>query len=352
MKLYQAGWKGWAIIAAVACLAGAPLAEAGTIRHTPGSTIPEFRARDFAYRQHARQSEFQAVGQLNVGGGLCSGTLIGRRWVLTAAHCLPGTKNVRFKIRGKNYRAKRWYIHRGWDGSVIGNGRDLALVRLARPVSKRVRPAKIARRGVSLGSKVSIIGFGTTGTGLTGNILNAGTKRGGENKIDSYVLKRRFNARMLQYDFDSGAENPFSTFEDRDDFPLTLEYMAAQGDSGGALFSGGRVVGVTSFGTIGSFYGGTAGSVNVAAHARWIRKVIRRANRGKNVPGTRMGSINKALPAGLLQGLSEQYEGQTIVPLMYMDEYLASQGISIPEPGTLSVVALGGLALRRPRRRA
>jgi hypothetical protein len=203
------------------------------------------------------------------------------------------------------------------------------------------------------------VGYGTAGTGFTGNILPYGTKRAGYNIIDRYDEEVP-GKRVLRSDFDPDPELFGNTVTGPEDYPVTLEYSAAGGDSGGPVFDEeGRIIGVTSFGTVGAGFFARGGDTNVSVHRNWIRKVMRLANQGNTAKLAKIaktGNINNILPDLLSFTHVDTLTGQTMMPLMYRDnpELLAAvlAASAVPEPTTALLLTSGSLVLLLRRRRA
>ena len=175
---------------------------AGVIRHDVSDSL---------YRALAQQSQFDPVGDLlystNGGRYRCSGTLISSEFVLTAAHCLDdnSTTNVQFSVGGVAYNALSWFVHQSWNPftfNAVFNGWDIALLKLDQAVTN-VQAATLYADTNEIGQIGTHVGFGASGTGLTGDVTASGTKRAGHNEVDEVGLAGEAHSRILWTDFDA-----------------------------------------------------------------------------------------------------------------------------------------------------
>src|SRR5688572_1779084 len=265
--------------------------------HPSSAIVIRHDREDARYLELAEQ--FPAVGRLANGG---SGTLIAPRWVLTAAHCTMFQETMAFEIGGRSYAVEKWYSHPAafpGDRRIDGEW-DIALLHLAEPV-EGIEPAALyegnATADEELGKVTTLVGFGRTGGGVDGAILDPGTKRAGQNMIDAIggtIGDATWNRNVLLFDFDAPAGAPphapgAPPYRNRlgDAEPLDLECGGATGDSGGAAFidsgQGPRVAGVFSgvsgdrmhvkSGGPDNHYGVYNRLTRVAAFTPWIRHV-------------------------------------------------------------------------------
>ncbi len=248
---------------------------------------------------------FDAVGKLtwseSGGSFLGSGTLIEDQWILTAAHNIDGSNgagagisNLRFQLGTSIHIADQWIAHPNWFAAGGENnlfsGWDIGLIRLSDTVID-IAPASLFSGANELGKTATLVGFGQTGTGLTGGQSGSeGTRRAGQNVIDVVGSSQTPGSnsafafghdRTLAVDFDRPGVASESTLGSSN--PLPLEYLTAPGDSGGALFvdvnGEMQVTGVTSFGStidglIDSDYGDRGSYTRVSQFIDWIAETI------------------------------------------------------------------------------
>ncbi len=260
-RCWRSPWRA-IILCILGALAGLPAsARASTIRHDRSDSL---------YLNLAAQ--YPASGLVRKSGTLGSGTLIAPDWVLTAKHVsAPLGEWQTFTINGHTYSADTSSYHRHPDvGDVY---MDYALFQLTQSVPG-IEPAWLYHPsfGSLLGREGTLVGYGRTGTGLTGDIEPSGTKRACQNMIDVYVRE--------PYTFRSDFDNPLNPGDSSmgSSVPLDLEGSVAPGDSGGGVYVdiNGRsfVAGVTASywwrdGTGDADYGDGGGFMNVGSIFDW-----------------------------------------------------------------------------------
>jgi hypothetical protein len=149
------------------------------------SPEPEVQTAEQAITNGALETGHPEVGVIYNGVQVtCTGTLIGRHTVLTAAHCVTDSSApqtvllpVSFyldSLSGQRLQAVEVVVHSEYVG---GNSSDLALVRLDTDLS--FPPAQLSPRPPLAGESVLMIGFGKSGEPDD----TFGTKRRAENVV-------------------------------------------------------------------------------------------------------------------------------------------------------------------------
>ncbi len=195
--------------------------------------------------------------------------------------------------------ATQWFHHPDWTGEetlqAFYQGVDIGLIRLDTPVTS-ITPAELYQPsdGSEVGRFVYMVGYGNTGTGLTGYEPDTiGYKRAGSNMIDytgNFFLNPvpdypyDVSENLMWVDFDSIDGDQIDIYGG-DPTPMDLEGIIAPGDSGGGTFI--EVDGVWKLAGIHSFvlsvglgnqpdsnYGDLAAMVRVSQYVDWISMYV------------------------------------------------------------------------------
>ncbi|MCD6365320.1 MAG: trypsin-like serine protease [Planctomycetes bacterium] len=358
----------------VVLLLAAPL-PAGTIR----DDVP-----DSEYITLANETRYASVGKFGwLQSGLqylASGILINNQWVLTAAHVVdefnPGiTRTMTYTINGMTYGASATYYHSSWIGD-LSEGYDIGLVKLDAVVSN-ISPAILYDSADENHKITTIAGYGKTGTGLTGAVLSAGTKRAGTNVIglgnvlNSISWTSGGNDTLIVADFDQ----PGTMGDPTTNLAVTtdLEYCAAPGDSGGGWFideaGNTYLAGITSFlinnplNMEDSMYGDICGATRISNYLGWIAgythyilasDVRGDCDRDGDVDATDLATLGiNWSPSGTDKTWTQgDFSGDGNVDATDLADLglnWSPSGYAMPEPGTLALLALGGIAILRRR---
>jgi len=257
----------------------------------------------------AADATWSYVGQMNGA----SAVAIGRRTVLTARHVGAGT----FSLNGSNYDVLNSVVMPDIENPYThGNSQvDLILVNLKSdlPGWYDVADSK------AIGETVTMVGYGRSGVvNAAGNGYNvsvsSGTRRAGNNTLDDAGFLQGLGPAMVSVLKNAG------------------DAVVADKDSGGGWFSGGKLVGLTSF-----IFNGT----DVGA--------------GGAYPNYGFGSANTAGYTNATYGINlapgEAYFGSGAIDLT--DSRIRSfiHTNAVPEPSTYAAVALGLFALVRRKKR-
>jgi secreted trypsin-like serine protease len=106
----------------------------------------------------AGQGENRWMTSLQRGGHFCGASLIGDRWVVTAAHCVIGEKpagmkvwvgghDLRYPGQGEAAKVKKIYIHPKYNDNTLRN--DIALIKLKKPISSSIPRVEVANSQIT-----------------------------------------------------------------------------------------------------------------------------------------------------------------------------------------------------------
>jgi hypothetical protein len=192
------------------------------------------------------------------GGSLCTGAVIAQDLVLTAGHCLSRTMRVRAYGDRKLIPVVEYNIHKRFKSSREGaapESVDLMLLKLAKPLPERARPALLARAPASIGEAVLVAGYGLDDPDAT-------SRRGRPRMATLINIDRKFGVSLVL----------------RDPTPDKPQVGACSGDSGGPAFAardGLAIVGVVSAGP--RRCGGFTFVTPIAPYYDWIVDAVREA---------------------------------------------------------------------------
>jgi secreted trypsin-like serine protease len=204
-------------------------------------------------------------------GSACTGTALARDLVLTAAHCVrPGARYAVIEFdpprRSRRMIVSSFERHPQFDpGNALARGEtaDLALLKLAEPLSARTVPAALGARDVfPAGDRFVVAGFG--------NFVVRGDGSFGTLRAAQLMAVRHPSSLQLRLaDPATRGEHP--------------GLGACSGDSGGPVFEdtarGLVLVAVVSWASSargGEGCGGLTGATPIALHRLWISEAAKR----------------------------------------------------------------------------
>lgn len=240
---------------------------------------------DSVYTTNAAAPHLAAAGAFQNPFYWCNATLVHPEWAITANHCINAANPASFTFAmGANRNTPS--LTRAVDAipknpafniNVPEQGGDFGFLHLTQPVF--VTPARIYRGTGELGTNASILGYGHTGNGITGEnaALPLGIKRATENAVDVFGNSIGWSSKLILSDFDNPHNAADSAFGSAT--PTATEGNVALYDSGGAWFQrlGGTwyLTGITSFranqdGADNSDYGDVSVAGRVSRDLTWI----------------------------------------------------------------------------------
>lgn len=194
-----------------------------------------------------------------------SAVVIDKEWILTAAHVVKDIETCGIHYNNSTViLVDRIITHDDFKHESFGKG-DISLCHLRSNLELDFYPSLYSDDN-EIGKVCSIVGYGSTGTFLTGAISNDSKKRGGSNVIDAI------------YDEYLLVCSPSKTTKER---RTELEFIIAPGDSGGGLFIDGKLAGINSCvfaekRSPKSQYGDEAGHTRISKYVSWIKDSIKK----------------------------------------------------------------------------
>ena len=205
-----------------------------------------------------------SVGKLYSSGAACTATLVGKRTVLTAGHCVKSGTTY-FTLNNQKYYSSQIIRHPSYGG---GNSNDVALVILSSEPNGVTR-SPIATQAPQNGQSITLVGFGKTSE----NSSDYGTKR--------YTTNTIYRVYTSIFSF-KGAQN------------------ICNGDSGGPGFAkyGGQEVVIGVHSTKSGWCGNGGNDMRVDKYAQWIKQnangdVVLQGQGGGGNPGGGGGGLRR-----------------------------------------------------------
>jgi hypothetical protein len=258
-----------------------------------GAVVIRDDVPDANYRALGSEANFPASGFITAAsnGAFLGGTLIAPRFVLTVAHIqgdiMPGITT--FTIGGAAYVIAGQTPHPFFNATGLFEN-DINVLRLTNPVPDVTPATYHSGSTTELGSTATTIGYGETGTGLSGSIAGTGgLRRGANNIVDAFGDGVVLPATSFLADFDNPGNPLDGTLGSP--LPLPLEGTLALFDSGGGVYadlgSGQVLIGINSFvasrdGNPNNDYGDLFGATRVALYSDFI---------AANIPEPAAGTI-------------------------------------------------------------
>lgn len=228
---------------------------------------------------------------------LCSAIVVGARVVVTAAHCLDATKSYRVqlgsdeKAMGRSIAVSEVHAYPRYTGPGDDQraGFDLAVAITAEDLGVAPMPLASDADGILDGASVDVVGFGQS------------------DRLSGSSIGVRYRATVPVVGV---CERLFGTGTESAGF--------CGGDSGGAVVSAGKLVGVIAFG-LKPQCAPPGFATRVAPYARWVRSFIDGAGDakcGSTCPADSVCTLTQNVDAGVDAGppVVEEPDGCAIRP--------------------------------------
>ncbi|XP_050990809.1 trypsin domain-containing protein [Labeo rohita] len=202
---------------------------------------------------------------LNDGRISCGGSLINKKWVVSAAHCTFSRDSLRIQLGKHNLlvgenteqriKAEKIIPYPRYNDRPHNN--DVMLIKLKKPaiLNKYVKPIPLTKSCSSAGKKCLVSGWGKTGAGPASTLqcldLPVLSKQTCRYAYGSIITKNMFCAGFMKGGKDS-----------------------CQGDSGGPVVCNGKLQGVVSFGQGCAQPGYPGVYVELCRYTSWINRTI------------------------------------------------------------------------------
>ena len=189
-------------------------------------------------------SSWAGVVSIQINSAVYSGVIIGKSWILTAAHVvessLKAPENVHIYVPCQNIKlhvSKIIINHEYHRNSMQGIALfDVALLRLTSPLPNTIIRYPVNFQAISEGVIASFVGYGATGNACDSHLQPASTsiKHWGQNALDTVLVDERNIQQAYIYDFDG--PNKSSNYLGGLTLGNQTETEVAPGDSGSPIF--------------------------------------------------------------------------------------------------------------------
>ncbi|XP_011499751.1 PREDICTED: trypsin-like [Ceratosolen solmsi marchali] len=206
---------------------------------------------------------------------ICGGAIIGRKWILTAAHCAidnnivvkAGKYNIKeSEVTEQTRRVENMFVHEFYSGPV--KPYDIALLELASPLrfNEYVREIELPSEGSEPSESAVLSGWGSISR-TKKRILPSYLQTARMPLIDLQQCRRMLTVVDPNSPFELSADNICTG-------PGRGLLSSCNGDSGGPLIANNQVIGITSWGTVPC--SGCTPSVytKVSSYINWIKDII------------------------------------------------------------------------------